>query len=102
MDESGGFGFLYGNTGRRHDVGAAEDDDCAEYRSSPVPDQPDHALDDACNVRVLHIPVPCGAGGVHPILEPGRHRHPVFRNGSAVVPRSAWRNGVDSRNRGGG
>jgi hypothetical protein len=66
---------------RRNHVVAAEDDHRQSAGDEPAasPDQPDHALDDADNVRLLHIPVPGWPGTLHLVLKHRRHSYSVLR-----------------------
>ena len=56
-------------SGRRINVGAAEDKRHAIDGRTISTDQPDDAVVDADHVRVLHIPVPGGTGRIHPVLQ---------------------------------
>ena len=64
--------------GGRIYVGPAEDDDAPVGRSAAGSNEPDHALDDADHVRVLHAAVPGRTGHIHPVLKPHWGCNSVF------------------------
>ena len=81
----------------RVDVHHAEDDDDAQRRPEAAVDQPDDALDDAGDVRILHDDLPQRAGGLLDCFQRRRRGDAGLHNrlGSLEVPKPAKAPGRD-------